>query len=73
MSLRKKIEKWYEGEFIPYRNNPYDSVVIMGGRYKRHWTASVARLAVQFWVNHWQWTIGTVLAICGLGIALTRH
>jgi hypothetical protein len=73
MSLQGKITKWYEGEFIPHKNDPYDSVFVFGGTYKRHWTANVAQMAVKFWINHWQWTIGTVLAVCGLAIGLTRH
>jgi len=73
MSLRGRIENWYEGEFVHYEDDPHDSVVVIGGIYKRHWTSSVARMLARFWINHWQWTIGTVLAICGLAIALTRH
>ena len=73
MTLRKLIENWYEGEFIPYENDPYDSVVIIGGTYKRHWTARIARTLVKFWLNHWQWIIGTAIAICGLAIALARQ
>ncbi len=73
MSLRNMIENWYEGEFVPHENDPDDAVVILGGTYKRHWTARVARMLVTFWFNHGQWTIGTVLAICGLALALIRH
>jgi hypothetical protein len=73
MSLREIIENWYEGEFVPFQNEPNDPVFIMGGRYRRHWTAQAARVLVKFWQNHWQWTVGTMLAICGLAVALTRH
>lgn len=73
MSLRERIDKWYQGEFIPHEGDPYDSVIIIGGKYQRHWTANAARVLVRFWLNHWQWAIGTMLAICGLAIAVTRH
>lgn len=73
MSLIEKIKNWYDGEFILYKNDPHDTVVIIGGSYKRHWTARIARLLVKFWLAHWQWTIATALAVCGLAIALTRH
>jgi hypothetical protein len=73
MSLREITENWYEGEFIPYKKDPYDLLVVIGGTYKRHWTASVARMLVKFWSNHWQWTVGMVVAICGLLRSLTRH
>jgi hypothetical protein len=73
MSMRDVIENWYEGEFVPYKNGSNDAVAFIGGTYKRHWTAKVARTLMRFWLNHWQWTIGTALATCGLVIALTRH
>jgi hypothetical protein len=53
MSLRSIIENWYEGEYVPYENHPDDAVVIIGGTYKRHWTASDARVLVNFWLDHW--------------------
>ena len=73
MSLIDRIEKWYEGEFVPHENEPHVAIVIIGGTYKRHWTAKTVRTVLRFWLNHWQWTIGTLLAVCGLAIALVRH
>jgi hypothetical protein len=40
---------------------------------KRHWTARIARTLMKFWLDHWQWTIGAAIAICGLAIALARQ
>ncbi len=73
MMLREKIRKWYEGQFIPHDNDPYTSVVLIGGTYQHHWTASVVRTLLKFWLDHWQWIIGTTLAVCGLIIAVFRH
>jgi hypothetical protein len=70
--MRDEIENWYEGEFVPYKNDPNDATFIIGGTYKRHWTAKVARILVGFWLNHWQWTIGTALGIVGLAVAMTH-
>jgi hypothetical protein len=64
-----KIRKWYQGEVIPYENEPGSHVVIIGWDEKRHWTAEVAHTLVKFWFAHWQWTIGTALAVVGLLIA----
>ena len=73
MPLKEMIENWYEGRFVPYENSPKDPLVIIGGKYKRHWSAGVARVLVTFWLSHWQWTIGTALAIVGLAVAMTRR
>src|SRR5580658_395613 len=73
MSLKGMIESWYDGQFVPYENNANDSVVVFGGTYKRRWSARVARVLVNFWLNHWQWIIGTALAIMGLAVAMTHH
>jgi hypothetical protein len=73
MNVRGKIRVWYEGTFVPYENDPDDLVVFIGGAYRRHWTAKIARAITQFWLDHWQWAIGTVLAICGMAIALLKH
>lgn len=72
MSLRvlmKRVEDWYEGQYVPYENDPRSSVIIVGGYYERHWTALVVRKIVEFWFAHWQWTIGTALALLGLFLA----
>lgn len=73
MNFLERIRDWYNGKFIPYGNDSNDAVVLIGGTYERHWTAVVARVVAKFWSDHWQWTIGTVLAICGTLIALLRH
>ena len=57
---------WYEGEFILHKNDPDSPVVIIGGYHKRHWTALVARMFVEFWQEHWKWIITTVLSIVAI-------
>jgi hypothetical protein len=73
MSLRETIENWYQGELITNKYGPRDSLVFIGGTYKRHWTACFARMLAEFWLNHWKWAIGTMIAVCGLALTLTRH
>ncbi|KWT77087.1 hypothetical protein ASH09_12160 [Agrobacterium radiobacter] len=63
---------WYKGRYVAHENDPRSSVVIIGGSYERHWTARVAHKVVEFWSAHWQWTIGTVLALIALYFAISK-
>ena len=65
-SLRTKIRQWYRGKFIPENNLNSDVIIVVDGFHKRHWTAHFARTLVTFWLKHWQWIIGTAIAITGL-------
>lgn len=56
--MKEKIRKWYEGRWVPYENPPGSQVHIFGGEYERHWTASVARVLVTFYLAHWKWLWG---------------
>ncbi|MDP9559948.1 UNVERIFIED_ORG: hypothetical protein J2740_001118 [Rhizobium nepotum] len=71
-SLKEILADWYQGKYVPYENDPRSSVFIVGGGYERHWTALAARKLVEFWFTHWQWTIGTVLALVGLYFAVVK-
>jgi hypothetical protein len=42
------------------------------GHYEPHWTARIARTFVQFWLAHWQWVVGTTIALLGLLLAYKR-
>jgi hypothetical protein len=62
--MRSTFEKWWEGELQPYRNDPNSDLVVIGpGRYKRHWTAKLARWAVEFYMREWKWTLGALAAV----------
>jgi hypothetical protein len=69
-SIGQRIAKWYEGRWVAYENPPGSDIVIIGGNYERHWTSRTAHVLVDFYLAHWQWVIGTVLAIAGLLVAL---
>lgn len=71
-SVKEKLAGWYEGKYVPYENDARSSIFIVGGCYERHWTALAARKLVGFWFAHWQWTIGTVLALVGLYFAVIK-
>jgi hypothetical protein len=72
MSFGDKVRKWYDGERVPYQNEPGSGIIFLGWDEKRHWTAEVARVLVRFWLAHWQWTLGFVLAVAGLLVTVFR-
>ena len=51
IKLRSAVRNWYEGKYLPYENDPRSILVFIGGDHKRHWTARVVRVLVEFW--HW--------------------
>jgi hypothetical protein len=62
--MREKIRKWYEGEFVPYKNDPNSAVFFVnGGQFKRHWTAKLVRWAFAFWLREWKWTLGAAFTV----------
>jgi hypothetical protein len=65
VSMKEKIRKWYEGEFIPYENAPDSTVLFVGGDHKRHWTAKLARWVIEFYMREWKWTLGAVATVIG--------
>ena len=68
--MLRKIKEWYEGEWVPFENNPNSSIVLIGGSYRRHWTAEIARKLISFYLNHWQWCWGTIIALVSLYVAI---
>jgi len=66
----RRIKRWYEGDWIAWENDPNDSIIVIGGNYERHWTAEIARLLVSFYLKHWQWCWGTIIALVSLYVAL---
>ena len=67
--VKHRIEDWYYGPLLP--NDPSSALVFIN-HHNPHWTARIAQALVSFWLAHWQWTIGTAVAISGLWIALNR-
>jgi hypothetical protein len=67
--LKMLIVAWYEGQFVPYKNDPNDLIIALGGKYERHWTARLARVSLTFMRTEWKWVIGVMLSLIGLYIA----
>ena len=60
----KRIKRWYEGEYVPYKNDPRSSLgFVGGGAYEKHWTAQLARGFVTFYLKHWKWLWTPVIAV----------
>ena len=70
--LKKMVVDWYHGPWVGHENDPRSDLIFMTGGHKPHWTARIAQCVVGFWVSHWQWTIGTVIALVGLAFAYKR-
>jgi hypothetical protein len=70
-SMRKRIEEWYRGPWVTPPDDPSSPLVFMG-HHEPHWTARAAHALVGFWLAHWQWVIGTAIAVTGLFIALKK-
>ncbi len=68
MSLGEQIREWYRRKYIPPRSNYPNSpiVVISPGHYEQPLLAKCLDALGRFWLAHWQWIIGTSLAIIGL-------
>ncbi len=73
MSLKDKILNWYEGEFVPYENDPGSGIVIFGGQYERHWTANTVRSLIAFYLMHWKWLWDFCASMFGLYIAYLKR
>lgn len=72
MSVAEKIKSWYRGTYIPPpENDPHSSVVLLSlGRYEQPLLAKILGALGRFWLAHWQWIIGTTIAIVSAWIAL---
>ena len=68
--IRMAVRQWWNGEYVPYRREPGNDLIIIGGDEKRHWTADAARGVVAFAQKEWKWLIGFFLALAGLYLAL---
>ncbi len=72
-SLRAKLRRWWEGEYLPDDDSSPGSVLIrIGGIHVRARSAVVAEAVLRwFGKNYWQF-IGAVLTTIGLVIAAVK-
>ena len=72
MRIWKRFQDWYRGTYVPPPKHDPDSplVRISPGRYEQPPTAKLLRVLGRFWSAHWQWIIGTALAIIAILVTL---
>jgi hypothetical protein len=72
MKLIDKIKDWYRGEYVPPpEDDPDSSIVIVSlGYYEQPPLAKFLAMIGRFWLSHWQWIIGTVLAVVAIIVAM---
>lgn len=73
MSIFQKIKDWYRGKYVSPKNERIVSIKIdpekmQIGRFERPHLAKIFNALIRFWLNHWQWIIGTIIALIGLYI-----
>ncbi len=70
--LRQRLRDWYRGQYVPPRPNDPDSplVVISPGHYEQPLFAKLLRTLGRFWLDRWQWIIGTTVAVLALTVAV---
>jgi hypothetical protein len=61
--MKEMIKRWYDGEYIPPKNDANSTLYFVCGDYKRHWTAKLARWAVEFYMKEWKWALGAAAAV----------
>lgn len=65
---RERIANWYRGKYVRPPNDPGSSLWFMG-YYEQPALAKLLRRLGTFWLDHWKWIIGIVVAI---GLALLK-
>jgi hypothetical protein len=59
---KSKIIRWYTG-----KNEGHIEIPRFGSAYsfrkKYHWTAKTARSVIHFYLRHWKWILGFILAV----------
>jgi hypothetical protein len=71
MSLKERLQEWYRGKYVPPPPNDPGSPLwrISPGHYEQPSLARLLRVIAQFWLAHWQWIIGTAIAIIAIMVA----
>lgn len=72
MSIKQRVQDWYQGTYVPPPPNDPDSqiVFISSGYYEQPPLAKALRAMVTFLLNHWQWIVGTALAVVGIVVSI---
>ncbi|RUX97255.1 MULTISPECIES: hypothetical protein [unclassified Mesorhizobium] len=73
MDVRRVVAVWYQGRLVPEESMVSKHFIVLPGeRYERHWTSKAAHVLVDFYLEHWKWVIGTMIAVIALTVAILR-
>ena len=72
MTLRAKLKRWYEGEYVPPDNSPDSGLVFLIGHYQRHWSSRFAHTLVDVYFKEWKWVWGSLIAVGSLIVAIAK-
>ncbi|WP_038946392.1 MULTISPECIES: hypothetical protein [Bradyrhizobium] len=61
--MKQLLKRWWDGKYVPPRNDPNGFVFILQGDYERHWTSKAAHVVAGFWLKYWQWSIGIAVTL----------
>ena len=58
---------WYRGKYIPPTiAELFNQIIPKEGHYEPPLFAKIINGTGRFWIKHWQWIIGTIIALIGL-------
>jgi hypothetical protein len=66
------IKTWWNGKYVPPKNEPGSGPVFLMGTYEKHWTSRTAHVLAEFWCRRWQYLVSTAIAVTGIIIALKK-
>ena len=71
MRIVERLKAWYRGKYVPpLPDDPNSQVFFLSlGHYEQPALAKLLGTLVRFYLAHWQWVIGTVLAVIGIIVA----
>lgn len=74
MRLIEKIKNWYQGKYVPPPPNDPNSLIVRfsAGHYEQPVIAKILKMIGQFWIAHWKWIIGIVIAIAGIVVSFNK-
>jgi hypothetical protein len=61
--MESHFKRWWDGKYVPPRNDPDGMIIVLQGRYEKHWTSKLAHVVADFWLKYWQWCMGFGLAV----------
>jgi len=71
--LAQRLKQWWRGEYIKPSLGETFGEEKPKERFRRLYVVRCLYVMGSFWLAHWQWIIGTALAIIGISVAFWRR